>query len=404
MDGLICDDADICTDPDTCLSGVCSGPFGADPPLLAGVGSRAFSVTPVPPGSGTIQAIRITSPDHPCLLKYVDGMGNLIDTPVFMTPDDWGTVIVTGAEIVPSSTYGVQAECATDIGDVAFVSTYSWGDTDGNSLVNIFDITCALDVFQNQLGFCPFAAADIVPCTPDGVVNVFDVVMAFDAFQNGSFPCVGPCLGGGCCIGTDCQIVDDLGMCDGLSGIYQGDGINCFPNACTPAPTSPQGIAASRYPETQISLVADTSLVSAGDLLEVHLYADGIQNVRGYQLSLSSRRNQGWHVVQEEIRTDKSDFLFAGQEVLSAANQDHTILAATLDSAITTTDTRYLATFTIQIDRDDLDEFTISLNPKTTHFVDPKGNGIAVQLTGNTLTTVADLKAGTRIQQQSLQR
>ncbi len=230
-DGTFCDDFNDCTGPDTCQSGLCDTPFPA--PLAQTAGARRFDVTPQAPGDPTVlQALLVTSPDHTCLSKYVDASGQLSETPVFLSPTDWGTITVTGSDLVPESTYHVATECGGDLTVATPVDTGVWGDVTNNGITNILDALCVLEVLAGDPADCTTIDADISPCPPNGVVNILDVFQVlFEIETPGSFPCAGPCGGGACCIGQDCEITTDA-MCPILGGVFQGDGVHCDPNPC----------------------------------------------------------------------------------------------------------------------------------------------------------------------------
>ena len=158
-------------------------------------------------------ALFVTSVDWPCISKYIDfdadpdlaalGIGRLVDTPVFRTPAEWGTVHMSDLEIVPSSSYsvasdfggGIVSSSATDV-------TWLWGDTDHVGLVITFDdIVCALDGFAGlYFGGCSFFGADLMNALTDGVIDFDDVIAVLEAFAGADYfdnpgtvePCVGP--------------------------------------------------------------------------------------------------------------------------------------------------------------------------------------------------------------------
>ncbi|MFQ5495977.1 MAG: hypothetical protein ACE5EX_11415, partial [Phycisphaerae bacterium] len=185
-DGTPCDDADICTGTDACQTGACVGMPIPEAPLVEGVGPRHVAVTPSPAGSVAPVALRMTSPDWPCLMSYVSPAGPLVPDPVFLVPDDWGTVVVGGIEISPSSTYVVTAECGTFVSSAGSASTSLWGDivgeflagawTDPNGLVEIEDMLAMVDGFANRPFAPPMGRTDLWPCVPDGIVDIGDIV------------------------------------------------------------------------------------------------------------------------------------------------------------------------------------------------------------------------------------
>jgi len=71
---------------------------------------------------------------------------------------------------------------------VCVASPNTYGDTNHNGIINIFDVFCVLDVIAGDLSQCQVVDVDINPCTPDGAVNVFDIFAVLNAFS-GINPC-----------------------------------------------------------------------------------------------------------------------------------------------------------------------------------------------------------------------
>ncbi len=192
-DGLACDDTDVCTGGDVCDSGSCGGTAIPEAPLVAGFGCRAIQVTAQPPDSPAPVAFLVTSPDWPCLSRYVDVDGRLVANPVFQLPSVWGTVVVQDPNIVPSSTYTVRAECGTFQSQPASARTWVWGDLDNDGVVTFADVSISVDSYK-QIFPVPLVVADIARCPPDGLLNFHDIAWVVDAFKLIPFPCASPCL------------------------------------------------------------------------------------------------------------------------------------------------------------------------------------------------------------------
>ena len=163
-------------------------------PAVASAGSRYLSVTPEA-GDDPI-ALRITSPDLTCIIKFVDADGLLVDFPVLRTPAEWGTVLVRGEEIIPEVTYFVQAEdAASNRSDVAEATTDKWGDADLSTVVNINDAFLGIKAFQQDFTLVTTERADIIPCLPNHIANIDDVFRVILIFQGGQFAdlCSVPC-------------------------------------------------------------------------------------------------------------------------------------------------------------------------------------------------------------------
>jgi hypothetical protein len=69
--GTPCDDSDVCTGDDICAEGACAGTAIATQPIVVGDGPRAISVVAQPMAPTPPVALMVTSPDWPCLEKYV---------------------------------------------------------------------------------------------------------------------------------------------------------------------------------------------------------------------------------------------------------------------------------------------------------------------------------------------
>lgn len=125
---------------------------------------------------------------------------------------DWsgfGTVHVSGAEIVPSATYHISAiakECnPADLDNYTAPlvrTTAKWGDIVGdcttnpcsppNGIVDGWDITAVLDKFMNKSWAVIKARADIDPNVPDRFIQSTDIAFVQDAFNNKPYPTAPP--------------------------------------------------------------------------------------------------------------------------------------------------------------------------------------------------------------------
>lgn len=239
-----------CPDQATCdeATDSCGGCL---PPTVTSIGGRYLSVTPVDQGATPI-AIFITGhcddPSVSCLGEYTqsvclgganDGLacatdadcpktcgngplmgapcftpsdcqggvcegscsvGLLGSSPVFLTGAQWGVVPVHGESIRPGTKYFAHTVC--DFGGTVVVSagtsatTWMWGDTNDDKLVNVQDIVTTVDgvkQFFNQT--VTFEGANIFPCVIDDLLNVQDVVSTVDAVKSVPFTCPAVCPG-----------------------------------------------------------------------------------------------------------------------------------------------------------------------------------------------------------------
>jgi len=201
-----CDDPESCTGSSaTCPADV---PFPTSP--VAGEGSRYLKVSPCagPNGSnptpvkifisacGGIQGW-LAAPIGPYGISYV------VDTVAqgaLLSPDDWGTVHVTGVKVTPLRTYTLHTANGSG-GNLQFLGsgmTWKRGDVDNNGTTNMTDAQIIIQVFQGNFSLATRYAADIWECQPTGNVNFSDVQECINAFKNVPYGCFNPtCAGGG---------------------------------------------------------------------------------------------------------------------------------------------------------------------------------------------------------------
>ncbi len=165
-------------------------------------GCRALLVTPT---GDAPQALRLdgdgASADVNCVSLYVQNDATLDVSPVYLTPAEWGTVAISGIEVIPSTTYSVRADCGSpgdpQLSMPAEATTWAWGDVeyppDGN--VNFRDITQVVRAFQGEFAEVTLERADLHPCEPNRLVNFGDINWDVQAFQGGllSDLCAAPC-------------------------------------------------------------------------------------------------------------------------------------------------------------------------------------------------------------------
>lgn len=168
------------------------------PPAAVAQGGRYVAVTPEASVEPT--AISVTSPDYPCMSMFVQDDGSLGTEPVFLMPSTWGTTTISAAEIVPDSTYNVQAVIDVDgeqvYSDLTTVYTWVWGDVDHNESASLADVFLIVKAFQGDFSNVSLELADLEPCIPNGDVNFADIQQGVLAFQGVSFEetgCSVPC-------------------------------------------------------------------------------------------------------------------------------------------------------------------------------------------------------------------
>jgi hypothetical protein len=195
IDGVACDDGDICTGADVCATGVCVGFPAIEPPIVEGIGSRYLLVTPQDAFVAAPVALHVTSPNWPCLDKYIDASGHLVPPAdkVFKLPSEWGAILVQDPDIVPSTTYYVEAECGAYQSAPGIGSTWLWGDMDNSGIVDAIDIALLVNKFKELPGSISTEIADIHPCVPNGIINALDITIVVMIVKGQTYYCGPPC-------------------------------------------------------------------------------------------------------------------------------------------------------------------------------------------------------------------
>lgn len=158
-------------------------------PAASAVGSRYFSVTPQPVGVADAQmALLVTSPDLPCLVKYIDVDHSLVDNAVFQTVDAWGSFFVAEVEVVPEVQYDIRAEFMDgSLSAITSFTTDKWGDADRSQTVNLIDAQAIVKIFQGLPSAATPESADVDPCDPNQVVNLIDAQKVVKVFQGQTY-------------------------------------------------------------------------------------------------------------------------------------------------------------------------------------------------------------------------
>ena len=150
-----------------------------------------MSITP--PADAPSVALRVESAAVACLPRYVNESGRLTDQPVFLSSDEWGTVIVGDAEIVPSTTYEVRADLRVDgepenLSDAVSVTTWAWGDTNNIDGAELFDMLCVFDGLLGIFTHCSLYGVDLMAEVPDGTIDTLDTSAVLDAVRALPYP------------------------------------------------------------------------------------------------------------------------------------------------------------------------------------------------------------------------
>lgn len=158
-------------------------------PLAHAEGSRRFSVVPQPIESNAPIALLLTSPDLPRFCRYVGSDGEVVSSPSFRTPAEWGSPVVSGDAIIPSTKYEIRTVCPNgNTTNPALVTTWRWGDVNNDEIVDVVDINCVLAAFSGNYDNCSLFASDLLGFDPDDLVNLHDILAVIDASQGESYP------------------------------------------------------------------------------------------------------------------------------------------------------------------------------------------------------------------------
>lgn len=209
-----------------------------DPPAVTPAGSRYLHITPAPGIEAVALLVTGSSQDSEisCVSQYVQADGLLGDTPIFLTPTQWGTVSVFGDAIRPEKTYFIWTDCGNPttevLSDPVSANTWTWGDVNSDGVANIADILRVVDGFLGIFvrrsspcssnaectdpildrpffecnvaeGFCvnsTLESLDLINanttlfgCQADGAVDLADILRDVDAFLGLTIPCGPPC-------------------------------------------------------------------------------------------------------------------------------------------------------------------------------------------------------------------
>lgn len=175
--------------PDDCDAD-CDGnglPDECEPPIVEAVGSRYLRVSTWPPCSATEVALYLTSPDWPCVGRYIRRDSQSTEEPQYLLPRLWGEVRAFGVDVRPSSQYEVVAVFPTGSSEGTVATTWRWCDANHDGIVNFADVQAIILVFQGQYNLATPESADVEPCEPNRVVNFADVQKTIKVFEGSEY-------------------------------------------------------------------------------------------------------------------------------------------------------------------------------------------------------------------------
>jgi hypothetical protein len=160
------------------------------PPTVEAVGSRHIAITPDPENDDEV-ALMITTDRWPCMTRFVRYNGTLSTSPVYRAAADWGTIVVRSADIHPDTAYSVVVDDGDEVSEPSPVSTWRWGDTNGDDMVDLADIFCSFDSYTGQDAACTMWGADLM--YDDGQISMDDIMASLDAFAGYAYEGDEPC-------------------------------------------------------------------------------------------------------------------------------------------------------------------------------------------------------------------
>ncbi len=176
-------------------------------PTVEALGPRYLAITPAA-GDFPV-ALRVQgSPNSlnvSCVSSFVQIDGTLGDMPIYQLPSQWGTALVKGQAIVPSvrlpneldelTSYLVSADCLGATSGSNAVSTWVWGDSTNDGLLDILDVVTSINAYTGDLTNTTVESSDVVDCNPDGIVDLLDIQSIIDALTSQPYQptCASPC-------------------------------------------------------------------------------------------------------------------------------------------------------------------------------------------------------------------
>ncbi|UCE58163.1 MAG: DNRLRE domain-containing protein [Phycisphaerales bacterium] len=291
----------------------------AEPPTIEAVGSRYLSVTPAPEQSSV--ALRIENSSLPCFPRYVDAGGYLVDTPVFQSSTQWGTVHVGDQDIIPDTMYEVRADVRLvtepeNLSDAVSATTWQWGNADNFGDVDLFDITCVVDGWQDVYTRCTLYGNDLRGDVPDRDIDLFDIVAVVDGWQNIPYNGAAPCT----------QPRHSTGIA---------------------------GVGASDTPTATISLIPASQWVRPGELVSIDVYVSGVPDLRGYEVGLDALGGTWGELSLESIEIDEDfdDYVFGGSMSFSGIALNTGRMACAAVDPVSAMEPAYLGTYYFRVQK-----------------------------------------------------
>ncbi len=167
-------------------------------PAVEAVGCRYFSVTPSISTNFNEDkfVMAVFHQADETILGFIQEEGSLGPVPVEKTAQEWGTVHVSGASVIPNQEFLVSGTFLNGVAvtfDIGSALTWHWGDVTGDNVVNLNDILKVLQDFacSNCSGILSsdlVGGSGVANSSPDGIVNLSDILAVLLAFGGQQFP------------------------------------------------------------------------------------------------------------------------------------------------------------------------------------------------------------------------
>jgi hypothetical protein len=317
-------------------------------------GSRYFATTN--DWNACAVALRIGEVDGICDFLYLQEDGTLGVTDVYKTPAQWRNIHAHGFRIIPCTTYRIQAEtCYGSLTLEEFVTTWAWGDLNGDGIVDVSDVLLVLDAFAAPSG-TPLYHADLLPCLPgpDGMVDVGDILAVLGAFAGNPFPCANPC-------GTSNACGSGMAPEGGAGAPGGGEGM------MGPGGEGGEGPMGGGGSENVIVLAPPSSTVSQGGTVSIEVLIEGPLDLRAYEAAVDISGGSAGSLTLTSLTVNpaRPDFVFYGADpaALTPANLAERRLAGALWSGGVSVAAapKYAGTFTFQASKNAAGTFQITL-------------------------------------------
>jgi len=245
-----------------------------------------------------------------------------------------------------------------------------YGDVDLNGFVTLADLFCVLDGFGGDFSACSRGNMDISPCEGNNVITIADLFAVLDAFAGEDACCGGPAP-------ASAELPRDLSAGDMMKERPRSE-------------SSTDDVRATRA-RAALTLEADHDVLGPGEATVVDVYVSGSGQLRGYEFAVSVTGGDSGQLAVEsvEIDTSRPDHVFAGQEVVDAADLGGgRALAAVMDEAVRFRSRVYLGTVYLRASDDARGVFVVNLDNQRSSFLADTDAALPLRPTSEVTITV----------------